>query len=587
MTGSDARARRATGASRGQASVLGVVLIVGLTVLGVTGILIFGSQSLENAQSQSEIDAAEHAMTQLDSRFSIVALGTASHQSSTVALPSGASLAIDEDRGYMNVSVLNRSNDNLRFEVFNETLGALVYENDGTTIAYQGGGVWKRAPTGGSVMVSPPEFHYRSSGSDDATLTLPLVVLRGSGSITGDAAVTRDATVSEYPEVGNADRSNPLANGKINVTVHSEFYRAWGAFFEDRTGGTVSYNHDRELVFIELLAESGNQQVPGGIVSGSAEVLTFGQNAVVDSYNSSAGPYGTGQQNTTIVAAGSVEMGQGAEIKGDVETGESLLFTGGSGQRVYGNLTYGKDPPSDPSKIDGWIESGADVESPSDVGWLITARGEEFDDSNQNGDDDITGRAIDCSDPCDLDAGAYYLDSLDLDNNDELVLDTSSGPVEIYVDGDVTVDKSSESITVNGNNPARLYVNQDFTLEKGTIEIPGNKSPRFWVYMRSGAVAHFHQAHFEGVIYGPGSGAQTGVDIEVKSGNEIFGGLVGKPASSGGNPGGSNSLSIGQDDKVHFDEALAQEDPLGPYGGNLPAVTYMHVSVNRVNVSSR
>ncbi|PSQ46054.1 hypothetical protein BRD15_10145, partial [Halobacteriales archaeon SW_6_65_15] len=63
--------------------------------------------------------------------------------------------------------------------------------------------------------------------------------------------------------------------------------------------------------------------------------------------------------------------------------------------------------------------------------------------------------------------------------------------------------------------------------------------------------------------------------IAIKSQSEVFGALVGTITDM------DNSAA------VHFDEAiLSVEDPTGPSGEETPRVTYIHASVNRVNVTS-
>lgn len=564
--------------NRAQSSVIGVVLIIAITVAGVTGIMLFGATALENATTQSEINTAEHAMTQLDSRFSLVALGSAEHHSTTVDLQSGASMRVDGDSGWINVSVVNRSTGVVDDTVLNTSLGAVVYENDGTSIAYQGGGIWREAPSGGSEMVSPPEFHYRRSDGDDPTLTLPLVVVRGNGSISERASVSKDGTTAKFPIDGNPNRMNPLPAGVINVTVHSDYYDAWGSFFEERTGGKVSYRPDRNEVTITLVVEDSESTVGGGIVSSAAgSSLSFGNQGTADSYNSSGGGdyASTKAQNTSIIAAGDVTLGQSTNISGDLTAGGSVTMD--QKAEVTGNVSYGGTADIDSKAVIGGTVSGdAQVTPPSAVDWLIDLRRNQISDSNNNSLPAIDGshRLTGCVGGCTLYAGNYYLDEMEVGNGEELILDTTSGDVNVVVDGDA--DLQQGTVRVTGNNRARVYLEGDLFLRQSNVTVPNERAPGLWFYMNPGAsVPVFKQTRFVGVIYGPGDGAQSGVDIQIATDNDVFGGLVGVPSS------------IGQTTKIHFDEALTAEDPHGTYGKNKPTVTYMHVTVNRVNVSSR
>lgn len=550
------------------------MLVVAVTVLGITGIMLFGATALQDSQTRSEIDSAEHAMTQLDSRFSLVALGSAERQGASVALQNGASMSVDGDRGWMNVSVVDR--DDGDFEIFNTTLGAVTYENEGTTVAYQGGGVWRKQASGGSVMVSPPEFHYRTQGGEDPTLTLPLVVVRGSGSVAGEATVTKEETIPRFPNESEQDHTNPLRGGEINVTVHSEYYQAWGAFFEDRTGGSVTYDHDRERVMISLVVEKSQSAVEGAIVSGASGGLSLKSDAEIDSYNSSDGPYDGGEANTSIVTAGTLDLKNGAKVSGDVVAGDSVTMHKQS--EITGNVTYEVDL-DDSGTIGGWNKSGADVTLADSVDWLIADRIDELEGDNDNDQDgavDENTNTLICSSPCSLDKEKYYFEEFELRSDDELTINTNGNSVNIAVDGDVDL-RGDSKIETTGGGTVRFYVDGQLNMYSGSnVSVPGHRSPEMWFYMNPGANAELKNgAHFVGVIYGPGGGANSGADIALKKNSVVFGGLVG------------DVDEVKNDHDVHFDEALVAENPIEGYGDNRPTVTYLHVTENRVNVSAR
>ena len=225
----------------GQSNPLAVVLLLGITITGTGTIVVFGATALEATQSEADIGQAEQAMTQLDSRASLVAHGSSNVQRASINTQSGAGLQVT-DGGQM---VITKSNASGSFELMNTSMGAVVYERSGTTVAYEGGGVWRKPPrSDGSVMISPPEFNY-----EGGTLTLPLVLVRGEAN-SGDLTLRQNGTTGYYPSAGE---QNPLENGSVNVTVTSEYYRAWGSYFEERTAGNVSYDDPSQTVQIELV----------------------------------------------------------------------------------------------------------------------------------------------------------------------------------------------------------------------------------------------------------------------------------------------------------------------------------------------
>ncbi len=265
----------------------------------MTAIVVMGSSVLIENQANSQLDRAEHALTQLDSKLSLVALGGSTAQQALVSLEStGTRLYVDGTAGWMNISIQNSTDGSVDVEVLNVTMGAVVYENEhkNAIIAYQGGGVWRSDPSGAS-MVSPPEVHYRTGQGDDPTLTLPLVIVKGNETLGHTASMNKlGDTTSKYPVTGNEDLSNPLQEGDVNVTIHSEYYEAWGNFFESRTGGSVTYDHTAKTVTVTLVIPGSQETLDRGLsATGAGEELKFAgggsDNTFLDSYNSSEGPY--------------------------------------------------------------------------------------------------------------------------------------------------------------------------------------------------------------------------------------------------------------------------------------------------------
>lgn len=238
---------------RAQSSPIGVVLILGITLSAAVAIVVFGGAAMENAQEDSRIGQAEQAMTQFDSRTAQVALGNSDSQ--TVSLgPNRGTYRIDEDAGSLKIYHENwegyedPENSDPEYiygtEAEGESLGAVVYETGDTTIAYQGGGVWRKDADGGVSMVSPPEFHYRK-----ATLTFPLVRVTGSGSASGNvqSSISRLVAAEDifprdqsYPDADDTPYDNPVQDGTMIVEVQSEYCQAWDRYFKQRTEGEVT-----------------------------------------------------------------------------------------------------------------------------------------------------------------------------------------------------------------------------------------------------------------------------------------------------------------------------------------------------------
>nr|WP_165874784.1 hypothetical protein [Natrarchaeobius chitinivorans] len=211
---------------------------------------------LDGHQQTTEVGAAENELALLGSKVSEVSLGESSVQTVSVDNTDGT-YAIDGTAGSIEIAHLNRTGDGDRELIGHDSfsLGTVTYANDGTTVAYQGGGVWKQDDDH-TTMVSPPEFHYRYG-----TLTLPVINVTGDQRRSGKSDIVahqRSGTDRIYPssrtyQKDGAEYRNPIENGTIEVTVQSDYYRGWETYFEERTQGNVSVDHGNETATVELL----------------------------------------------------------------------------------------------------------------------------------------------------------------------------------------------------------------------------------------------------------------------------------------------------------------------------------------------
>ncbi len=264
---------------RAVSSNIGLVLLLALTIAGAGVVVAIGGTAFDDVQHRTSVDRAEHAMTLLDARAAVVGLGEGSTQTVRLGRTTSGDYAADDDTGWLRITHTNYTANETE-TVYNASLGSVTYRTGGTTVAYQGGGVWRHQEDGTS-MVSPPEFHYRGT-----TLTLPVIRVRSTDAATGEttATVRRDGQLTRvYPEesgtdvdgvgapydVENADGSirqydNPVRNGTVSVTVHSEYYRGWADYFRSRTTGTVAVDDANETttVTLETTGQVGDFPLP-------------------------------------------------------------------------------------------------------------------------------------------------------------------------------------------------------------------------------------------------------------------------------------------------------------------------------------
>lgn len=252
--------------NRGLSSVVGVVLLLGITIIGTGVVVGLGSQAFADAERGATVSQAGHSLTQFDSKAAIVALGESSSQRVDLGPSGDGDFVTDGDAGWLRIVHHNATGSGNDETVYNASLGSVSYRNDDTVIGYQGGGVWERRGNG-SVMRSPPEFNYRG-----ATLTLPVMRVTSDSQASGrtSAVVTRQSISRQvFPNASASDADedwsdegapygnktayeNPVTSGNVSVTVKSQFYQAWAEYFRTRTTGEVSVDHDREQARVTL-----------------------------------------------------------------------------------------------------------------------------------------------------------------------------------------------------------------------------------------------------------------------------------------------------------------------------------------------
>ena len=559
-----------SGDSRAASELIGYLLVLVIVIGGVVTILALGSVSINDLSQQFETDQVENTITLFDSRTAMVALGNSRRQSIPLS-NSGGSYQISDSNGWIRVTV-NETGSKDPETVANVTLGSVRYENGDTVIAYQGGGVWRKDEDHNSRMSSPPEFHYK-----DATLTLPIIAVDGSGSVSkGRISIERNGTTKQvFPNL-SADNVNPVQNGDVNVTVKSEFYTGWANYFDKRTEGTTSVNDSRNTATIQLTVPSDRPSVQGGIVSGNrGSELEVENNAEADSYNSSVGRYMTSSDDSTyILTAGDAIAYQNAVIKGDLEVSGSMTVKNNA--EIRGNISYGLGLSKKKNAvIDGWTNSNASVQTPSSVERQINGKLMTLQKSNDNSKHSSTISNMEteqCSSSCTLTAGKYYINGIDME--DDLTLDTTSGNITLAVDGDIDIGNGA-LWDVTGNKRVNIYTNGDLDLDNNAeIAVPGDRSTNFWIYMKPGTSADIQKTIVDGVIYGPGSTTENGVDIDVANNAHVYGSVVG------------DIDNLDQNYNIHYDTALSSEKVI-TNSDNRPILSYMHISINRVKISTQ
>jgi hypothetical protein len=378
------------GRDRGQSELIGVILVFGLMIVGAVVVVALGASAIGDSQDRLSEQRAEKAMTQFDSRAAQVALGQSGMQQVSFGSTLGNQMTVDNDTGRVKITIDNGTGERV---LLNESLGSVTSEIEDTSIAYQGGGVW-RHQDGDSLMVAPPEYHYR-----DRTLTFPVVRVSNPSWTDRSERVTiqNEGRTRIYPDDTNR---NPLADGTVQVTITSDYHEGWKSFFEQRAEGSVRHYPDNRTVTVDL-------EVPFRETFDHAVVATGGDGAI-DSGSTS--PHG-GFDSPTL---------------------------------------ENTSRPSASTKIDSRINdcaSGACADLSSELGDDTLENGTYYADSDQT----IAGATYDTTDG---DIDVVVDGDLDFDGSDHTI--TGSGMVSFYLKGDMHV--SGNTNVNSGGDPEDLLV---------------------------------------------------------------------------------------------------------------------------------
>lgn len=212
------------GTARGQSEVLGVVLLLGVVMLSIGTIFYTGGGDFEAAKQGIGIEIAEHELKKLAGGIKDVAVGDSPVKTVQLELEDGqtaGATTINGGTGQISVSV-GGSN------IYSGYLGTVRFEQGTAAVAYQGGGVFRKYPSGGAGIAQVPGWSENNYSSP--TLTIPLIVVEGSGSPGTAVEVTDVNSQDKYPDKYVA------ASDTVTVTITSEFYEAWALFFRDHLG---------------------------------------------------------------------------------------------------------------------------------------------------------------------------------------------------------------------------------------------------------------------------------------------------------------------------------------------------------------
>ncbi|MFZ2410564.1 MAG: hypothetical protein WAW23_03240, partial [Candidatus Methanoperedens sp.] len=288
--------------NRADAEVVGHVIVLGITILGVGMITLYGIPAISSLQDMANLKNAEQAFTVLDSRASRAALGEAPRQITDFALGGGSISTIpnsSSDPSYILIEIRNSSLPGGLISSVSIPMGKIVYKLGEREVAYEGGGVWSKYPSA-SIMLSPPEFHYNGE-----TLTLPVVNITGNSSMGGKGTVALNIEKKGNPWLiyPNTTNNNPIPENAtyVNITINSTYYDAWASYFRSIPLTNIYSDPIKKNVTVKLQNPPKATNLLYGILA--SEEISLENSAKINSYNSSGGPYSQTQSGNGSIRA--------------------------------------------------------------------------------------------------------------------------------------------------------------------------------------------------------------------------------------------------------------------------------------------
>ncbi|TKX59040.1 hypothetical protein EXE44_05720 [Halorubrum sp. SS7] len=601
---------RGATAQRAQSEVLGTVLLLGLTVAVVGTTVALGGAALDDSQASADLQRVEGAMTQVDSKASLVAHGESPAQRVRLDVGRSADFRVDGDAGWMRIEVTTSENPNATNRTI--PLGAVTYERDGETIAYQGGGVW-RSRGGGSEMVSPPEFHYRGSGGTE-TLTLPLVTIGNGSAPIGDAVRITDTGGRSERVFPSPNGSNPLLGGNVTITVQSDYADAWGRFFETRTSASVTDVSDRR-VEVRLRTTTVHPTLSAGVSATGRSTFDTGgiDELYADSYDSGLGSYDDQSPSDGAViqtrdqfrlTAGGGGNTQSITIRGDL-IAESYNIPPGQEDKL--NVTGERRTETafdDVASVDGAISQRIEGVRDRDLAANGDYRGGDIDlsgtqtevienDTYVDGDVSVAdGATLTVTDGATLHVAGGLSVSADAGGVD---LDTGGGEVEVLVEESTTVSGDA-TVRATGGGQATIYVDDTLAV-RNTASVTSAADTRLEVQNTAGidledSAVVAADEDVAGNLWVYSSGDR--IDVTADDTDPVrFGGVFYAPQSTTELAGnmtikGSFTFELFEFDDaeiaIHYDESLETQQPFE--GDSVPVVSHLHVSVHEVAIES-
>jgi hypothetical protein len=518
----------------GQSSVLGVVLMMGFVAAAAVSVFVIGTATVGETKDTAQEQQVENTFKQFNKDLSSVAYGRQKYRSMQFDIEDQTAAFRQQNTGTIEVWVDGSMEES-------RSVGSLVYESNGDTIAYQAGGVW-RGTGKDSRMVSSPPVEYQNG-----SLTFPIMVLDG------DDQVQAGKLDLNKKETDSLDSLGYVEGKLVTLYITSEYYMGWAEYFRTQTNDVaVSVDHspsgDKGTVKVKLGKPVANGDFQEGVLA------TGGDDGDIEMSN------GNPQVDGPVAATGDIDVQHPAEVTGSESPNQE-----------------------------------------SDLYELDEAIDRKVDDAETNAS--IVDVNLDSGGSLD-DGKTYYVDSgFTLDNSESLDVDLDDGNVTLIVDGDISLEGGEIDVDEDAPKDAfRVYTTGDFGMKNAQAGADWSDGAKYFqMYGTSDmlvAVQGGGSTEFVGTIYAPRNepaldpsgengepndaslitnGKCDGWDVCITTGSSnVKGAIVAGPTKFGQNAG------------LTYDNELESVEPTLQLGDGVlpPPITFLKVSVHTVAVNN-
>jgi len=203
--------------------VIGFILIFSIVMLAISAIYAVGYPTIQSSKENAQFRNMEQSFMVLQSNINTVAFDQAPVRTLKTSL-GGGSLTVNSSKGHIKVE-----DSSTGTTWYDDTIGAIEYEKNGRSIAYEGGGVWKKYPAGSAIKVSEPRISVQEV---DGNRTVSVSIMNVSGDLSSvGGGGTASVTVRSIPSTYSLNITSLSTGHTVNITVTSEYADAWERYF--------------------------------------------------------------------------------------------------------------------------------------------------------------------------------------------------------------------------------------------------------------------------------------------------------------------------------------------------------------------